>query len=112
MPYAPNVKRATERKTSGVVSGKPKNSKYAGICANIMSAPTCTGQPRAFAATRNPPPSGARCGLVFAPRMPRQYRNQIVLSGLNNGDFHHVADVQLTPVLHMNQAVDFWRIGP
>jgi hypothetical protein len=36
--FQPN--RATVRNTSGVATGSPKNSKYAGICSNSMSLPT------------------------------------------------------------------------
>src|SRR5262249_54037299 len=45
--------RASARRFSGVVPGSPKNSRYAGICSNSMSVPTCTRQPRACAALRN-----------------------------------------------------------
>jgi len=44
---------ARARRRSGVVVGKPKNSRYAGICSNSMSVPTWISQPRSYAAARN-----------------------------------------------------------
>ena len=44
---------ATSRSSSGVVVPNPKNSRYAGICSNSISVPTCVLQPRSCAARRN-----------------------------------------------------------
>ena len=50
--------------------------------------------------------------LVLVALVPRKHCDQIMLGRLNNCDFHYVADVQIAAVLHVNQPVDFWRVGP
>ena len=72
------------RRRSGVAVGNPKYSRYAGICSNSMSVPTCMRQPRAWAAFSKGVISGV---ITTSPTHACRFRLRSIFIGSGSFSF-------------------------